>query len=247
MWTIYVDESFLRLQMSWFLPDPQRVLPGLHPDEWDGRAMVLNSGTTAFQSIEPIWRKLSVIHDGSLTPETAATRSIELFAQWVEVVLPVFVSDPVNGNRNVVLANPVRGSLTAAVTGRHIERAVQILRSRISETWSVDALARATAMSRAHLSRLFVIRTGLPPMRFLSEIRLTEFTRLIEETDMSVASAAHAVGWTDPRIASAWFYRRFGVVPSKYRLTPHPDCTDGGKIGTDSCDEPNSFQRELVD
>lgn len=58
-------------------------------------------------------------------------------------------------------------------------------------------------------------------MRFLTELRLTTFTRLIEETNLSVARAAHAVGWSDPRIASNWFLRRYGMTPTEYRSRPH--------------------------
>lgn len=43
-WNLYIDESFLRGQMSWVLPDPERVLPGFHPDRWDGRALLLLPG-----------------------------------------------------------------------------------------------------------------------------------------------------------------------------------------------------------
>lgn len=64
----------------------------------------------------------------------------------------------------------------------HVGRAVQLLRDRMAESWTTTALARSVAVSRTHLTRLFVACTGFPPMRYLTEIRLTEFTRLIDET-----------------------------------------------------------------
>ncbi|MGD7731614.1 helix-turn-helix transcriptional regulator [Propionibacteriaceae bacterium G57] len=87
----------------------------------------------------------------------------------------------------------------------------------MGEPWTVTSLAQELALSRTHLTRLFSTHMGASPMRFLTEVRLTEFSRLIDETDLSVHQASQAVGWADPRVASAWFSRRFGVTPTRYR------------------------------
>ena len=50
IWAIYADEQFWRTQMAWFLPDAERVIAGVHPLEWDGRAIVLAPGIAALQS-----------------------------------------------------------------------------------------------------------------------------------------------------------------------------------------------------
>ncbi|MGK0741836.1 helix-turn-helix domain-containing protein [Leucobacter sp. Z1108] len=91
----------------------------------------------------------------------------------------------------------------------------------MNESWTVSRLAHAVQISRNQLTRQFVTQVGAPPMRYLTSIRLVEFTRLIDETDLSVEQAARTVGWTDPRVAAAWFTRRFGMTPSHYRLRPH--------------------------
>ncbi|AWD25367.1 helix-turn-helix domain-containing protein [Micrococcus luteus] len=74
-----------------------------------------------------------------------------------------------------------------------------------------------------------------PPMGSFSwplTLRLTEFARLIEETDISVMRAASEVGWSDPRVASHWFHRRYGITPTQYRRTPHtvPDHRQGKAV-----------------
>lgn len=51
----------------------------------------------------------------------------------------------------------------------------------------------------------------------LIELRLTEFTRLIEETGLTITEAARSVGWNDPRVATIRFQRRYGITPSRYR------------------------------
>ncbi|MGD7708140.1 helix-turn-helix transcriptional regulator [Microlunatus sp. Y2014] len=222
MWTIYTHEQFMREQMAWFLPDATRVRPGLHPHDWDGGPMVLVPGLSTLRRVEPLWRQMSVLGHGANTPEMAAVRTVELLAHWMSIVVPAFLAPEAESSRERTASAPVTGRLTALSAIGHVGRATQLLRERMEEPWTTTTLARAIAISRTHLTRQFVIGTGVAPMRYLTEVRLTEFSRLIEESDCSVTHAANAVGWVDPRTASSWFYRRYGITPSQYRLNPHP-------------------------
>jgi transcriptional regulator GlxA family with amidase domain len=143
----------------------------------------------------------------------------------VEIILPTFVmSDQMTQYSSFRI--PIDGRLTDSSTIGQMGRAARLVREHMEQPWTASALARAVALSRSQLTRLFVARIGIAPMRFLIEVRLTEFTRLIEETDLSVAQAARKVGWNDARVASSWFCRRYGTTPSQYRAKPHPHCTD---------------------
>jgi len=234
-WTVYADESFLRMQMAWFLPDKARVHVGLHPHEWDGGPMVLAPGLPALRQLEPLWRQMSVLEETKHSPETVAIRTVELFARWMSIIVPVFLSSELDSSLAGRFPTPVDGRLTDLGRIGHVGRATELLREQMDEPWTVGGLARAVAVSRTHLTRLFVTHTGVAPLRFLTQIRLTEFTRLIEETDFSVAHAAKTVGWEDPRVASTWFRRRYGITPSQYRLSPHPHRVDDETC--DSCAE----------
>jgi AraC-like DNA-binding protein len=225
LWTVYIEEDLLRLCMARFLPDPERVRAGLHPGDWDGRPIVMSPGLPVLHRVEPIWRQLSVLRDGDLPPEVVAVRSIELFARWVGVVLPTFVTSEHSAEESS-FRTPIEGRLTDSSVIGQTGKAARLLREHMEQPWTASALARAVALSRSQLTRMFVIRTGIAPMRFLTEVRLTEFTRLIEETDLSVALAARKVGWRDARVASSWFSRRYGATPSQYRTKPHPHCAN---------------------
>lgn len=218
LWVIYADEPFIRAQMRWLLRPRQRVRRGVHPDDWDGNSLVLTPGIDSLRRLEPIWRQLSMLPDTCSSPEEMSIRTIELLARWVGVVAPVFLTEE---NRSLHL--PTRNQVPAsgrqanpAMIG-HVGRAARLLRERMDEPWTVASLAQELALSRTHLTRLFSTHMGVSPMRFLTEVRLTEFSRLIDETDLSVHQAAQTVGWADPRVASAWFSRRFGVTPTRYR------------------------------
>lgn len=222
IWTVYFDEDFLRTHMRWILPDIHRVRPGVHPDAWDGTALVLNPGIELLRRVEPMWRQVSVIDD-TRSPEVAATRLIALFAQAVEILLPGLLSphaaDP---SRHPF---PIEGRLAEPALTRPVQQAIDLLRSRMAEPWTAGRLAAEIPISRAHLTRAFTQQTGVAPMRFLTEVRLTEFTRLLEETELTISEAARQVGWSDSRVAASWFRRRFGITPTRYRQHPHPQCT----------------------
>ncbi|MDJ1115088.1 helix-turn-helix transcriptional regulator [Microbacterium dauci] len=230
MWTVYADEGFLRAQMTWLLPDRSRVRRGIHPHDWDGGPVLLAPGISRLRLLEPLWRQMSALRNDARGPEVAAARAVELFGRWVGIVVPSFLSPEVRDSLRVpeeATPSAIRGRLTNTATLGNLGRAVCLLKDRMHEPWTVAALAESVALSRAHLTRLFTFHIGVAPIRFLTEVRLTEFVRLIEETELSVAQAAQKVGWSDPRIASAWFSRRFGLTPSNYRLTPH---FTGGQI-----------------
>lgn len=220
VWTIYVDEEFLRAQMGWALPVRSRVIPGMHPLDWTGAPLVLKPGIDNLRRIEPIWRQLSVINSSNLPPEKAAARAVALFAWAVELSVEALVVSDLAGIE-AAGRSPVQGTLSSSSAGQ-AGLAARALRSRMAEAWSVERLAGEVALSRTHLTRLFSVEYGIAPIRFLTEVRLTEFTRLIEETDLTVEAAARAVGWTDSRVAAIWFRRRFGVSPSQFRRSPHP-------------------------
>lgn len=225
MWTVYFDETFMRTLMGWFLPDRERLLHGVHPHDWTGSPLILTHPLELLEQVEPLWRRLSVIPENTHIPEEASIYAIEILAQWMRIVHPVLLDqDQIHTGR---LAEQVAqlGNLSDSSATGVLRRVTRQLQTNMAAPWTVELIAAEAAFSKTHLSRLFSRATGMTPMRYLSELRLTEFTRIIEETEESVADAARFVGWNDPRVASERFVRRFGITPSRYRRTPHPHVT----------------------
>lgn len=219
MWTIYLDEDFLRHHMWWVFAGRERV--GV-PAEWDGSAVVSRIGVELIRRVEPVWRQISVL-DRERSREASSVRQIELFAQALGIMLPALLAGNDDSMTGADDWFPIQGTLVTPPAAETVRQAVAALRTRMAEQWTVQRLASEVAVSRAHLTRLFERHVGVPPMRFLTESRLTEFTRLIEETDLPISVIARNVGWADARIAAKWFRRRFGKSPARYRAHPHPD------------------------
>lgn len=125
-----------------------------------------------------------------------------------------------------LIADAVRGVLTrsfddavpaAAVADGRIGWALARLHDEIEAPWSVDALAKVAAMSRSAFSERFRSLVGEPPMRYLTELRLSRAARLLRASDATVADIARSVGYGSEASLSRAFKGRFGEAPSVFR------------------------------
>jgi transcriptional regulator GlxA family with amidase domain len=99
----------------------------------------------------------------------------------------------------------------------HAVTAVDVLRSRLAEPWTLSALAKEVHLSRSQLVRAFDATVGMSPMTFLKHMRVQQMARLLSSTDLSIAEAARLVGWTDPNYASRCFHAAYGISPTDFR------------------------------
>ena len=84
------------------------------------------------------------------------------------------------------------------------------------DTLNVSGLAHEFAMSDSTLLRQLKRLTGLSPIQYLQEMRLSEARRLLENRACdSIAQVASKVGYDDARSFSRSFKQRFGKLPSE--------------------------------
>lgn len=111
------------------------------------------------------------------------------------------------------------------------ERLVAWLREHYMESdLDADAVARATGIAKDRLASLLRESYGMPFKPFLNELRLTEATRLLRETDRTISEVAFAVGYNTHTHFSRIFRDRFGCSPVEWRereTQPPPDLAPG--------------------
>jgi AraC-like DNA-binding protein len=105
----------------------------------------------------------------------------------------------------------------AAVRDRRIGAALSRLHEAPEEPWTVEHMAKVASMSRSAFADRFRSLLGVPPMRYLTELRLAQSTRLLRTTDMSVAQVARRVGYGSEESLARAFRTRFGRTPAVYR------------------------------
>jgi AraC-like DNA-binding protein len=105
---------------------------------------------------------------------------------------------------------------------RHLLRARDLVDWRYAEPVTVDDMARAAGLSRAHFSTEFRRAFGETPHAYLLTRRLERAAALLRSTDHSVARIGVEVGWTSVGSFTTSFRRCFGMTPTAYRRSFPP-------------------------
>ena len=105
---------------------------------------------------------------------------------------------------------------------RHLLRAKDLADARYFEPLSVDDLAHAAKLSRAHFSREFRRAFGESPHAYLLTRRLERAAALLRGTDRSVADICFSVGLQSVGSFTTSFTRTFGRSPTAYRASFPP-------------------------
>jgi AraC-like DNA-binding protein len=125
---------------------------------------------------------------------------------FVEVVRRYIADLPAGGSGWLAgLRDPVVG------------RALALLHARPAHPWTLDALAKAAAVSRSALAERFAALVGEPPIHYLRRWRLQLAARRLADRGAKVAAVAREVGYDSEAAFSRAFKRSVGSPPSVWR------------------------------
>jgi transcriptional regulator GlxA family with amidase domain len=98
-----------------------------------------------------------------------------------------------------------------------LAKALKLMQARFAEPLRIEDIARKAGFSvyqfEQRVQRLF----QMSPLQLLHKLRLDEATRLLRETDMSLADIAIETGWCDQSAFTRHFSRYAGMAPGKFR------------------------------
>src|SRR5260221_11593123 len=98
-----------------------------------------------------------------------------------------------------------------------MSRAVTAMLRAPAHPWTLDALAAEAHVSRATLVRIFRREGDLPPLGFLSELRLGLARQRLSSTNATLAQVAAAVGYDSESAFARAFRKRYGILPGRLR------------------------------
>ena len=113
-------------------------------------------------------------------------------------------------------AAPPKGWL-AAISDKHLSKAIEAMHSAIDKSWSVASLAREARMSRSAFALKFKTVLGQTPLEYLTQWRMYRAGAMIRADHLSFSEVASTVGYGSESSFSRVFRREMGVAPREYR------------------------------
>jgi transcriptional regulator GlxA family with amidase domain len=110
----------------------------------------------------------------------------------------------------------------SALRDPQIGQALALIHHQPEERWTVESLAHRVGLSRSALSGKFTRLVGLPPLRYLTDVRLTKAAALLRTQPATLNAIALSVGYDSEVAFSKAFKRGFGTAPGAYRRGRRP-------------------------
>lgn len=107
----------------------------------------------------------------------------------------------------------------AGLRDRYVGKALERMHERPDQPWTVDDLAREVGLSRSALHERFMQTLGDPPMHYLASWRIQLGSRLLRESNRTVATIALEVGYESEAAFSRAFKRMVGMPPAAWKRT----------------------------
>jgi len=89
--------------------------------------------------------------------------------------------------------------------------------AHLDDAFTVDDLARRSAMSSRTFSRRFVAETGTTPHQWVTDQRVLRARQLLEDTDLPIEAVARDAGFGSAALLRHHFARCTGITPTAFR------------------------------
>jgi AraC-like DNA-binding protein len=117
--------------------------------------------------------------------------------------------------RHAAAPRPARGAPAPSRATVALGRVRDLLESEYARSVTLAELAREAELRTFHLIRVFRAAFGLPPYKYLEQVRIRQARRLIRH-GYPLTHVVHATGFSDQSHLTRYFKRIVGVTPGRY-------------------------------
>lgn len=105
----------------------------------------------------------------------------------------------------------------AGLSDRQFTAVRELLDARLAEPLSLEDLASVAGLSVSQFARRFKARTGCPPHRYLTGLRVEQAARLLRAGDMPIAQVAAMCGFSHQEHLTRVIRSHLGTTPAALR------------------------------
>lgn len=120
----------------------------------------------------------------------------------------------------LVLASIVDDSGSACDTSntrKYVKIAIRYIKENFQHDISIEGIASYLSLDRKYFSKIFKRETGYSPTEYLIHYRIENARELLQNTSLSIADVAVAVGYSSQFSFSRAFKQHTGVSPSSFK------------------------------
>jgi PAS domain S-box-containing protein len=129
----------------------------------------------------------------------------------------------------------------------YIDRAVEILRSKLKERVSLADVCAELNITEPHFIRIFKAHLGVPPMKYLMRLRIEEATTLLGETNLPIFQIADMLKFSSEAHFSRTFKQHRGITPMNYRIGHLHTLTARKERSEKELELANSMIQSIID
>lgn len=124
-----------------------------------------------------------------------------------------------------------------------------MMRDDVRGELSLAEFAQSVNLSVWRLCHIFKSDVGMPPIRYLRQLRMERAKGLLESSFLSVKEIAYQVGLNDESHFVRDFKTTYGYTPALYRSNFKNNGSDNGHNGNGNGNgtQPNTIRQQLAD
>ncbi|WP_346859273.1 AraC family transcriptional regulator [uncultured Draconibacterium sp.] len=108
-------------------------------------------------------------------------------------------------------------SINEPITSDPVALVINYMLENLKKKLSLGQLAREVNLSSSYFSRMFLKRTGFPPIDYFNQLKIQQSCRLLDNKELTVADVARELGFDDQFYFSRLFKKVMNQSPREYR------------------------------